>query len=118
MILNKPSSTKIDILGSSWIILVEKDNPEFEDCDGYIDYSTRTIHIECMQNNKELQEDLIAVEKKTVRHEIIHAFLYESGLDANSCECSDTGWAHNEEMIDWIALQFYKIQTVYKELKV
>ena len=117
MILNKPSITTVDILGSSWVIKVETDNPEFEDCDGYIDYSTRTIHIECMQNNKGLQEDLIAVEKKTVRHEIIHAFLFESGHHGNSL-VYEHSWEGNEEMIDWWAIQFHKIEKVFKDLKV
>lgn len=41
-------------------------------------------------------------EKHTLRHEIVHAFLNESGLAENSL-VSDDGWASNEEMVDWIA---------------
>ena len=36
--------------------------------------------------------------KSCLRHEIAHAFLHESGLSSNS------EWAMNEEIVDWIAL--------------
>ena len=39
------------------------------------------------------------VGKKVIRHELVHAFLFESGLSVNS-------WADNEEIVDWIAIQF------------
>ena len=51
--------------------------------------------------------------KKTLRHEIVHAFLNESGLAANSSE-SDA-WARNEEMVDWIALQGPKLYKAWQE---
>lgn len=46
---------------------------------------------------------------KELYHEIIHAFLFESGLHSNS------EWAENEEMIDWFALQFDKIIDVARK---
>jgi hypothetical protein len=52
--------------------------------------------------------------KATLRHEVIHAFLHESGLSGSSV--TDVPWAINEEMVDWIALQFPKISKVFKEL--
>lgn len=58
-------------------------------------------------------KDLVAYQKKVLRHEIVHAFLYESGLwqNAYGSKC----WAKNEEMIDWMAIQIPKIQRAYKE---
>lgn len=47
------------------------------------------------------------------RHEIMHAFLYESGLDGQSCNVDC--WAKNEEMIDWFALQSKKIFKAFKK---
>lgn len=55
--------------------------------------------------------------KKTLRHEIMHAFLNESGLS----DCSnqyDGAWAKNEEMVDWFAIQSPKIFKVYSELDI
>lgn len=49
------------------------------------------------------------IEKSILRHEIIHAFLYESGLGSSSNRIADTGWAENEEMVDWFAIQAPKL---------
>ena len=55
------------------------------------------------KGNLELQE------QKNLRHEIIHAFLFESGLAENS------EWAQNEEMVDWIAKQGPKLIKAWQE---
>jgi len=59
-------------------------------------------------------EEKDAYFKSCLRHEIIHAFLNESGLKDNF-EHTPHMW-HEETMVDWIAIQFPKIATVYKEL--
>ena len=53
-------------------------------------------------------EDVAKYRKQVIRHELIHAFLCESGLHEN-CE-----W-HNEEMVDWLAMQAPKLQKIFKE---
>ena len=53
--------------------------------------------------------------KKTLRHEIMHAFVNESGLSDSSNEYGGA-WAKNEEMVDWFAIQSPKIFKVYLEL--
>ena len=53
--------------------------------------------------------------KKILRHEIIHAFLNESGL-SDSSSTPDGGWAKHEEMVDWFALQLPKIFEAFKEV--
>ena len=63
---------------------------------------------------EETKEHCIEVEKQTLRHEITHAFLAESGMQNNS-HVPDSGWATNEEMVDWIALQFPKMLKVFQE---
>ena len=45
---------------------------------------------------------------KVKRHEIIHAFLFESGLAENSA------WAQNEEMVDFFAIQFPKLLKAFE----
>ena len=52
--------------------------------------------------------------KRILRHEIIHAFLNESGLQDDSSNI-DCGWAVNEEMVDWIAIQFPKMVKAFEE---
>lgn len=97
----------VNILGSTWTVTLEemKDN----NYDGLADLSTREIKIR-MDNTNEVG-DFEALVKKQTRHEIIHAFLYESGLSFNS------DWAVNEELVDWIAIQFPKIAEVYEKLE-
>ena len=53
--------------------------------------------------------------RKCMRHELVHAFLYESGLSINSL--SPSGWASNEEMTDWMAIQGPKLYDAWKQAK-
>lgn len=53
--------------------------------------------------------------KRTLRHEMIHAFLNESGLMDNALMVNES-WAGNEEMVDWIALQLPKISKACEEV--
>lgn len=56
-------------------------------------------------------------EKKTLRHEITHAFLNESGLRqcSHGMEC---GWSKDDEIVDWFAIQSPKIFKVFQELDI
>lgn len=77
--------------------------------DGYCDTSTKNLVVEEMHERKPgMKEDLSSYKKAVKRHEIIHGFLYESGLD--TC-CA---WAC-EEMVDWLAIQFPKLQKSFQE---
>lgn len=53
--------------------------------------------------------------KSCLRHEIIHAFLNESGLKDNS-NPFNRPWSKNEEMVDWIAIQFPKMMKAFEEV--
>lgn len=57
------------------------------------------------------EEGDLQLQWDALKHEIIHAFLYECGLDRNSMSYQGS-WATNEEMVDWFALQYEKIRTV------
>lgn len=103
----------VHILGSLWCILErsEQEDERLKDCDGYCDWTTRQIVVE-----RELHGTLGDMEKyirKVTRHEIVHAFLFESGL----AECSGEveAWARNEAMVDWIANQGQKVYAAWKE---
>lgn len=58
-------------------------------------------------------EDLQTHTKKVMRHEIIHAFLYESGLWVNSGNVEN--WGCSEEITDWIAIQFPKMLKAFQK---
>ena len=111
-------SRKINILGTEWkIVTCKEEESELLNgkCrDGCTDNSTRTIWICEKKDDCELQ-DYEMWKKLALRHEILHAFLFESGLDASSISTYGP-WASNEEMVDWFAIQSPKIFKVYSEL--
>lgn len=107
---------KVKILGTEYKIVMnaeEKDYPILKDADGYADFTIKKIVVKKLIQDGESYENLELWQRKTLRHEIVHAFLYESGLWQNSFN----DWARNEEMTDWIALQSEKILGVFIELQ-
>lgn len=111
----------IIIMGELWHIKegTEEEFPGLIGVDGYTDSSVRTIVIEATitdNTDPQAKANLEEYKKTVIRHEIIHAFLYESGLEGNTGKCKN--WSQNEEMVDWIAIQFPKILKVFKLLDV
>jgi hypothetical protein len=106
----------IDVLGAEYEIVFSNKEKDLKlnNCDGYCD---DTLHKIVVLDCEEMKTDIMAkgdpdnYKQKVLRHEIIHAFLFESGLSLNS------DWADNEEMIDWIAYQLPKIQKALESIK-
>ncbi len=108
----------VHILGSEWTILfgTESQFPNLNGNDGYTDSSIRCIIIDEMkdsENDVAAKKDMATYQKQVIRHEIIHAFMFESGLDSSSN--SHEHWAMNEEMVDWMAIQLPKIINACRE---
>lgn len=80
---------------------------------GYFDSSMHLIVIKILEPDATSLGDLDKYQREILRHEIIHAFLYESGMDGSSS--STDNWATNEEMIDWFAIQSPKIFKIFRE---
>lgn len=108
----------VNILGTDYKIEIhsQKEDKELEDCDGYCDWSAKLIVVadkkDC-ENEKHNLKNLDLYYKKVTRHEIVHAFLSESGLREASSKSH--AWATNEEMVDWIAYNGLKIYEAWKE---
>lgn len=112
----------LNILGTNYTVLVKKysEYPDFEKneitgcCDGVL----KQIVICDMPTYKgyeqETQEFCDIVQKETLRHEIVHAFFNESGLQSSSLSVNGP-WAKNEELVDWIALQGIKIYKAWEK---
>lgn len=102
---------KIDILGEEWELMQADSGkePYLEDCDGYCDHTLKKCIIKKIVPTGGTVGDVDTSMKQTARHEIIHAFLFESGLGADS-------WASNEEVVDWIARQFPKLLKVFMKI--
>lgn len=108
-------NTQVTILGTPYkiVVLSEEDYQYNRDVDGWCDAFAKEILIFNYKQDAESVKDLVGYQKKVLRHEIVHAFLYESGLwqNAYGSKC----WARNEEMVDWLAIQIPKIYEAYKE---
>lgn len=100
----------VNVLGAEYTIKETNKvaDATLEDCDGYCDTSTKTIAIDTFKYSPGSLGDLETYKKKVLRHEVVHAFLHESGLSCNS-------WAKDEEVVDWIALQFPKLLKAFEQ---
>lgn len=92
---------KLNILGAEYKVYV--DVPDRDDRlktnDGYIVPEKKIIVLD--------RKNVDVHQQHVLKHEITHAFLYESGLDVET-------WANNEEIVDWIAIQLSKMSDTAK----
>ena len=102
-----------NILGTEYKIVFVS---TLKDRGGETDFYTKTIKISEFEDAPELDltSDKQELQKHILRHELVHSFLFESGLNANSNGIE--AWANNEEMVDWIAIQMPKIMAVYEKV--
>ena len=104
---------KINILGTEWIISTakKKDDNEFNSglADGWTD-NTRKLILLMDEQDYSQNIDRRKYRNQILRHELIHAFLFESGLD------NEVAW-NCEAMVDWLAIQSPKIFKLFKELE-
>lgn len=104
---------KIDVLGTKYSVYdrTAVQDGYLSNCDGYCDKTAKVIIIKKRDENCELA-CFEQYRKKVLRHEIIHAFLFESGLAENF---NHPEWGHDETMVDWFAIQHPKIYRAFKE---
>lgn len=107
-------SNSVMILGTEYKIIQSRDDEDSNliDVDAYVDSSVKKIVVNTRMMEGATIEEPIMYYKKVMRHEIIHAFLEESGLSVQA------KWdeSHNEQMVDWVAIQFPKMMEVFKKL--
>lgn len=113
---------QVNILGTPYEIIVKKYDEEEafsrRSIGGFCDAYLKEIVLCDMHTYKgwehETEKTITTAQKLSLRHEIVHAFFAESGLQDNSFVV-DSAWANNEEMVDWIALQGIKIYKAWQE---
>ena len=107
----------INILGTDYTIEYKKENEDniLKDSNGYCDITSKRIVILSEKRETDEIDNFKYLQDKTFRHELIHAFIFEGGLFTNTYN-TEGGWAKNEEMVDWFAIQAPKIYKVFKEL--
>jgi hypothetical protein len=104
---------KIDVLGTEYTLeeRTETEDEVLKQYEGYCDSSIMTCVIKKYpKDGKDIMDknDPGVHARKIKRHELIHAFLFESGLAENS------EWAMTEEMVDWFAMQFPKLLKAFQ----
>ena len=102
----------INVLGTLYRVdmVPESEDPKLKDMDGYMDPSIKRIVVADVNQRPADNESVHNPEwfqKNIVRHELIHAFITESGLE-------DAYW-HNEDMVRWLAYMFPRLLGAFKE---
>ena len=110
----------VNILGTDYNIHFVDEFPDYlsevgENAGGLCNTHDRDIWIKRCNDKDTTDAGRERCDKDVLRHEIIHAYLSESGLSANASHCYGS-WAENEEMVDWFAIQSPKIFQTFKEV--
>lgn len=102
---------KINILGQDYQIKVQTamENPKLIGANGICEFFSKEIIVDVAKPEATTFNNLDEFNKKVLRHEIIHAFLGESELRR---------YMEDEDLVDWIAIQFHKIEEVFKEINI
>lgn len=103
----------VDILGTEYKIIFDtpqerEANPKYDDCNGYAELLSKVIHVsDCsdLKDDKETMEKINLFRERVLRHEIIHAFLYESGMSEE--------YVRDEELVHWLSVQFPKMAAAF-----
>jgi hypothetical protein len=100
---------KISILGTEYSIAIQtpEENPKLQNANGLCEFWSKRIIMEVAKPALDTFENLDDFNAKVMRHEIVHAFLGESGLK---------DYMGDEVLTDWIAVQFPKMLKVFREL--
>lgn len=107
--VSDPKCTKANVLGETYIIIEDNElnDSRLATCDGYCDSSTKKIVIRDDLNTRiDLMDagNLDYCRRQVLRHELIHAFLSESGLQV---------YSQDEVLVDWIASQAEKMFSLF-----
>lgn len=112
---------KLKIMGRNWTL--EKRSYQEDSAfqrDGVAGYCNTTLRrIVCCnmdthpEFSRESEEWRRLTEQEVLRHEIVHAFFGECGLQENAATF-DGPWPLNEEMIDWFAHVGERIHAAWK----
>lgn len=101
---------KLKILGTEYRmrvgVLNGDDIGECDPCAKVLTIDVNAINAKCSTGVDEIM-------KSTKRHEIIHAFLYESGMTGYAESSGD--YYHDDTIVDWFAVQAPKIFKAFKQ---
>ena len=100
----------MNILGTEYQIIIGNDYCIEADADGITERYEKKIYMRSVQDMLEKSASLQAKQNRyneTLRREIVHAFLFESGLDSYSCD---------ETLVQWMASKMPQVTQAFKEI--
>ncbi len=109
-IMNEKAGIVVDILGTPYFVKEDTEALKLINADGECQAYSKTIRY------RELDDFLFGVasltekrerRREVIRHEIVHAFFHESGLEQ---------YSDDEVLVAWIALQFPKISRAVESI--
>ena len=101
---------RTDILGQEWTVCLcsNQEDSRLKECMGFTDWTSRRIVIgRIPEDDTNLDQPMVML-CKVLRHEMVHAFLFSSGLGD---DCMHPEMGHDETMVDWIAYHLHRIST-------
>ena len=107
----------VSVLGTNYGIYIdvpEREDKVLEGCSGYCDKTIKRISIMDLSGDRCNLVDKEEYRKYLIRHELVHAFLFESGIGADTL-WDIAGQEHPEHMVEWIAMQFPKLVKVFEQ---
>ena len=101
-----------DILGTDYQLIAsnERENLKLQNNDGIAELYSKKLIFDFTDKVDNLTfENIESYMQSVVRHEMMHAFFHEAGLDR---------YADDEVLVDFIAKQFPKLQELFKTDKI
>lgn len=113
----------VNILGTDYelteVKISESDYMKCNEVSGYCDLYEKKIFYGDTSEIDFFEDLTLEAQKRVrneiIRHEMIHAFLAESGLKQSALP-SNGAWPMNEEMVDWFACMWPKVQKAFEEV--
>lgn len=100
----------VDILGKEYEVVEDNEWLLGENADGIAQFYSKRILVRPEQKMLGAHEPYAARSKRfkeVMRHEVIHAMLYESGHDEES---------YDERIVQWIAVMYPKMSEIFAKL--
>lgn len=103
--------SKINILGTDYELVKQTvdENSKLRNADGLCEFWAKKIVYDEVKPDYMTYENISEYDKKVLRHEIIHAYFGESGLKE---------YMEDETLVDWLAVQFHKIEDTFRKLNI
>lgn len=103
---------KVSILGQEYKLIeqTEQENPKLKGNSGLCEWWSKELVFDFSDlDEPDTMDNIEEYKKNVIRHEIVHAFFHEAGLEKS--------YGRDETLVDWLALQIPKLVKSMQEAK-